>query len=120
MPRTEVLIFVDKEGNPLVLSWIDELPAKVQNKCLAFVELLAEKGHELRRPHSDYLRDGIYELRINKSGINYRLLYFFHEGRAILSHGIVKEAEVPVIAIEHAIQHKAQFTKNPLKHTFRG
>jgi hypothetical protein len=120
MPRTEVLIFADKEGVPLVLKWMDQLPDKVQEKCIAFVQLLAASGHELRRPHSDYLRNGIYELRINRGGINYRLLYFFHEGRAVLSNGLKKEAEVPTLAIEHAIQNKLLFSKNPMKHTFRG
>lgn len=35
-------------------------------------------GHELRRPEADFLRDGIYELRVSLQGQQYRMLYFFH------------------------------------------
>jgi hypothetical protein len=37
-------------------------------------------GHELRRPEADFLRDGVYELRISLNHIQYRLLYCFHTG----------------------------------------
>ena len=49
--------------------------------CRARIELLADLGHELRRPAADYLRDGIYELRAKQGHVQYRLLYFFHGGR---------------------------------------
>jgi hypothetical protein len=32
----------------------------------------------LRRPHADYLEDGIYELRWRNGTVQYRILYFFH------------------------------------------
>jgi len=38
-------------------------PPRVQHKCTALIELLAARGNELRRPHADYLREGLYELR---------------------------------------------------------
>lgn len=65
------------------------------------IERLQNLGHELRRPEADYLRDGIYELRVGLRGMNYRMLYFFH-GRtaAVLGHGLVKEREVPPREIE--------------------
>ena len=60
--------------------------------------MLKQQGHELRRPIADFLRDGIYELRPSFQGVHYRILYFF-SGRnvVVVSHGIVKEAEVPEI-----------------------
>lgn len=118
MPQTEVVFFADKDGTAPALVWLDSLQAKVQDKCVAFVERLAEKGHELRRPDCDYLRDDIYELRIGRQGINYRVLYFFHEGRAVLSHGIIKEKEVPPKEIDLAIANRALYIKDPEKHTF--
>ena len=46
-----------------------------------------EKGHELRRPEADFLRDGIYELHISLGGVHQRILYFFHGGMAaVVSH----------------------------------
>lgn len=92
MPRTLVVFYKDREGNVPVLEWMDALPAKVQDKCVVKIERLRELGHELRRPEADLLRNGIYELRVGREGMNYRILYFFH-GRtaAVLAHGIVKE-----------------------------
>ena len=50
--------------------------------------------------------------------MNYRMLYFFH-GRtaAVVSHGLVKEAEVPPKEIDKAIERKRKFEKNPKGHT---
>lgn len=120
MPRTQVVFFAEKDGSAPVIIWLDSLPAKVQDKCLAFVERLATSGYELRRPDSDYLRDGIYELRFGRQGINYRILYFFHQGRAILSHGIIKESEVPPQEIDRAIANRTLYIKDPDTHTFEG
>jgi hypothetical protein len=40
----------------------------------AVIERLEEAGSELRRPTTDVLRDGIYELRAKRGHVNYRLL----------------------------------------------
>jgi phage-related protein len=92
---------MEEDGSAPVVEWLDALPAKVVDKCTVRIERLTELGHELRRPEADFLRDGIYELRIGLQKMNYRILYFFH-GRtaAVLSHGIVKEAEVTRQEIE--------------------
>jgi phage-related protein len=89
--------------------------------CLARIELLAARGHQLRRPHADYLRDGIYELRIKAQDVQYRLLYFFHGQQTIvLSHGFVKQhAAVPHIEIERARMRKASFSARPQEHTHK-
>ena len=75
-------------------------------------------GSYLRRPEADYLRDGIYELRIRHMNINYRLLYFFHEDTAILFKGLIKEREVPPKEINLTVQAKLDYIQNPSKHTF--
>lgn len=61
-----------------VLDWLDAIPAKAQLKCLARLERLRQKGHELRRPEADLLLDKIYELRSGLQDVHYRLLYIFH------------------------------------------
>ena len=82
---------------------------------------MALHGHELRRPESDYLRDGISELRIRFGSVNYRLLYFFH-GRtvSVLAHGLTKESSIPASDLQQAILRKVAFTANPTAHTFSG
>jgi phage-related protein len=120
MPRTNVVFYQDDDGAVPMLDWLDTLPGKALAKCRVRIERLAELGHELRRPEADFLRDGIYELRVGLRGQNYRMLYFFH-GRtaAIVSHGLVKEQAVPPKEIDQAIEHKRRFERNPEKHTYR-
>jgi hypothetical protein len=117
--QTRVVFYQEENGTVPLLEWLDELPSKVQLKCLARIERLKQEGHELRRPEADFLRDKIYELRVGFQGVNYRMLYFFHGNvAAVLSHGIVKEREVPPKEIENAIERRAKFERNPKAHTF--
>jgi phage-related protein len=120
VPRTLVVFYKDREGNVPVLEWLDVLPAKIQDKCVVKIERLRELGHELRRPEADLLRNGVYELRVGREGMNYRILYFFH-GRvaAVLAHGLTKEQEVPVKDIERALERKRLFEQDPDGHTYR-
>ena len=120
MSRTLVVFYKDHEGNVPVLEWMDALLTKVQDKCVVKIERLRELGHELRRPEADLLRNGIYELRVGREGMNYRILYFFH-GRvaAVLAHGIIKEREVPSKDIDLALERKRLFEQDPEGHTYR-
>src|SRR5262249_22819641 len=78
MPRTEVVFFRDDDGSVPVLDWLSGLSHKARLKCLVRIERLRELGHELRRPESDFLRDGVYELRVGLNHVQYRILYSFH------------------------------------------
>ena len=119
MPKTRVVFFKEDDGTVPILDWLDGLQPRALDKCTVRIERLAELGHELRRPESDYLRDGIHELRIGLQHLNYRILYFFH-GRtvAVISHGLVKEDVVPPREIERAIERKRKFERNPQAHTY--
>jgi phage-related protein len=105
-----------------VLDWLKELrrtDQRAYESCVAAIGRLSELGHELRRPLADILRNGIYELRIRKGRVNYRILYFFH-GRnlAILGHALTKEDKVPKADIERAIRRKKAFEENPAQHSY--
>jgi hypothetical protein len=64
VPATTIVFFQERPDQiPSLVEWLDSLPAKAQQKCLARLKRLEDMGHELRRPEADYLRDGIYELR---------------------------------------------------------
>lgn len=73
---------------------------------MAAIDLLEDEGAELRRPYADYLRDGIYELRVRVSRVRYRVLYFLCDGTDIvLAHAIMKEsARVPEAEIDRALR----------------
>ena len=120
MPKTHVVFYQEETGAVPVLEWLDALPPKAQDKCRVRIERLAELGHELRRPEADYLRDGIYELRVAFHGVNYRILYFSHAKiAAVLAHGLVKERVVPAREIEEAAQRRQEFERSPERHTYR-
>lgn len=122
MPRTELRFFADDAGKAPVVEWLRELRRKQRKayaKCAARIEALASFGHELRTPMADYLRDGVYELRVRHGHVNYRILYFFHgQAVAVLAHALTKEAKVPDVEIERAIQRKEAFESDPKRHTY--
>ena len=116
------MFYREANGRAPVVDWLQDLLRENERawvSCRARIELLAQLGHELRRPAADYLRDGIYELRAKQGHVQYRLLYFFH-GRsvAILAHSLTKEDEVPKVDIERTIQRKKRFEANPKAHTY--
>ena len=120
MPEVQVVFFKEEDGTVPVSAWLDGLPPKVQDKCTARIKRLTDLGHELRRPEADYLRDGIYELRVRYRSINYRMLYFFHGTQVVvISHGLMKEREVPPKEIDRAVERKKRFESDPEAHTFR-
>ena len=96
MPQTHVVFYQDGDGSVPLLAWLDGLPAKAQDKCRLKIERLRELGYELRRPEADFLRDGIYELRVRLQRVNYRMLYFFHGRKAaVVIQGFDKEKKGP-------------------------
>ena len=120
MPPTKIVFYQEEDESVPIIEWLDSLPSKVQTKCLIKLERLSELGYELRRPEADYLRDKIYELRIRFQGSNYRVLYFFHENTAaVVTHGIVKEKQVPTVEIDKAVSRRSKFISNPTKYTYQ-
>ena len=119
MPEIDVVIFKENDGSVPLIDWLDQIPERARIKCLVRIERLSQMGNELRRPEADYLKDGIYELRVSLQGINYRMLYFFHGKQGVLSHGLAKESRVPPNDIDLAIRRKAMFEENPNGHTYR-
>ena len=122
MPRTEVIFYQEDEDDVHVLNWLKDLrrfDSRAYETCVAAIERLVEFGHELRRPLADFLKDGIYELRIRKGRVNYRILYFFHGRKlAILAHAITKEDKVPKADIERALRRKREFEADPVTHSY--
>ncbi|MGC9329690.1 MAG: type II toxin-antitoxin system RelE/ParE family toxin [Candidatus Hinthialibacter sp.] len=117
MPK--MIFYQEEDGAVPALEWFDGLPAKALDKCTVKLERLEELGHALRRPEADYLRDGIYELRIRFQSVNYRILYFFFEKTAVvISHGLTKEKRVLPREIDKAVERKAKFERSPDKHGY--
>ena len=121
MPFTELQVFQDSGGTIPFQEWLDDLETREPDayaKCLALLKSLESQGYELKRPHADYLRDKVYELRFRVVKIRYRVLYFFH-GRnvVVLSHGLTKKSNVPKVDIDTAVYRKELVSNDPEKYT---
>ena len=120
MPRTNVIPYREDDDSIPLRDWLDGLQAAARDRCLAKLELLQEHGHELRRPHAEYLEGtDLYELRVKYHRVNLRMLYFFHgQAAAVVSHGFAKEQKLPPSEIALAKRRMEKFRKNPTRHTF--
>ena len=119
MPPTKIVIYQESKDNVPLNDWLATLPGEVRDRCNAKMELLAENGYDLRRPHADYLRDGVYELRVGHRRMNYRILYSFIGRQVVLlTHGIVKESRVPSNEIGVALYYRAKWKADPKTHTY--
>jgi hypothetical protein len=119
MPKTEVNVYQKTNGIAPLWEWMDSLPRKLQDKFTKRFELLEERGNELRRPIVAFLRDGIYEIRVERGHVNYRVLYgFVGQNVILLSHGCTKEKEVHPKDIDLAIDNLNRYEENPKAHTY--
>ena len=104
----QVVFYTDLRGRCPVREFLESLPTKDRAKVAAWIDLLEEKGHRLRRPYVAKLGAEIYELRVRVSTLRYRILYFFWTGqRIVLTHGFVKKSgPVPASEIERAKRYR--------------
>ena len=74
----------------LLLVWM----LRCGRKVLGIINVLEEKGNQLREPYSKHLDDGIFEIR-GKVGTDItRVLYFFYYGKKIIiTNGFIKKAQ---------------------------
>jgi len=107
----EVSYYETEDGKCPVESFIDNLQTKQQETVMARIALLEDEGINLRRPHADFLRDNIHELRVKSSQLSCRILYFFcHRNQIILTHGFKKKVrKVPETEIERAIGYREEW-----------
>ena len=78
-------------------------------------------GNNLPRPFADYLKEGIYELRVKLSGDETRTLYFFcFEEYIILTHCFLKKTDrIPKTEIKRALKYKDDFLRRYDKNTIK-
>lgn len=109
--KWEVEFYETKSGRCPVRDFLGSLQAKDRVFAVRGLERLELFGPELRRPHVDYLRDNIYELRVQTPNGGLRVFYFFFDRRKIvMTHGIRKKTgQVPPAEIDRAIAYRADF-----------
>ena len=90
----ELELYETEDGKELVAEFLDSLDPKMNAKLIGLMELLEEKGTELREPYSAPLGDGIFELRCKLGSNITRALYFFFVGKHIVvTNGFVKKTQ---------------------------
>lgn len=83
-----------EDGKTPVSDFLDSLDDKMAAKMIGLMDVLEEKGTELRKPYSAPLGDGIFELRCKQSSNITRALYFFYTGKKIIvTNGFVKKTQ---------------------------
>ena len=102
----KVSFYRDHRGRYPVYDFIEELNDKSQACVYRNITLLSQYGPNLLRPHADYVREKIRELRVKTIDGNIRIFYFFFiEHRVILLHAFKKKSEeLPEREIEQAMR----------------
>ena len=109
----EVDFYRFDNGEAPVEKFLDELNIKMRNKALDSLLLLEEFGNALREPHSKYIEDGIFELRIKFASDISRIFYFFYVGnKIILTNGFIKKTnKTPKGELNLAKKYKSDYEK---------
>ena len=111
MTKFEVVLYEKANGECPVEEFITSLDMKMQAKMIGLLELLEEKGNQLREPYSKSIDDGIFELRCKVGNNITRILYFsYYEGKIVLTNGFVKKTQkTPAEEIKLAKERRSDF-----------
>lgn len=113
MKEYEIEFYGKEDGTEPARVFIEGLDAKMIAKILRVTELLERNGPLVRMPYSEYLRDGIFEIRAKQGSDIVRVLYFFVSGsKIILTNGFVKKSQkTPGAEIEKAIKYRLDYER---------
>ena len=109
----KIEFYETEDGKEPVKEFLDSLDDKMAAKLIGLMEVLEEKGTELRKPYSEHLDDGIFELRCKQGSNITRVLYFFYVGKKIIAtNGFVKKTQkTPPREIKLAKERRADWLK---------
>jgi phage-related protein len=107
----DVEYYEKQDGTFPAEEFILEQDVKMKAKLFKLLELLEEKGNELRELYSKFLTDSIFEIRASQGKNITRVLYFFVVGRKIiLTHGFTKKTQkTPQPEIELAKKYRLDY-----------
>jgi len=109
----EVEFYYSEDGKEPVTDFLDSIDDKMSAKLIGLMEILEEKGTELRMPYSRSLEDGIFELRCKQGSNITRVLYFFYVGKKIVvTNAFVKKTQkTPANEIKLAKERRADWIR---------
>ena len=101
-----VYFFVDEHNRSPVEEAMQDLTEKEDAKIRAYIRILKEYGHDLRRPVADYLGEGIYELRPGAHRVFY---FFFMKDSVVLLHMLRKKTDrIPLSDLDLCVKRKKE------------
>ena len=111
MDKFTVEFYEKANGEIPVEEFLLRLDKKMRAKLLGILEILQEKGNQLREPYSKHLDDGIFEIRGKVGSDISRVLYFFYyEGKIVMTNGFVKKTQkTPKSEIETAKKYRKDY-----------
>ena len=109
----EIIFYDTQDGKCPVQEFLNTLDSKLLAKMLRMIDLLEENGPVLRKPYSEPIGDGLFELRAKQGSNITRVLYFFVVGKkAALTNGFVKKTKkIPRAEKELARKYKADYER---------
>ena len=111
MTKFQVIFYEKENGDCPIEEFMNSLDIKMRAKMIGLLELLEEKGIQLREPYSKIIEDGIFEIRCKVGNNISRVLYFFYfEGKIVLTNGFTKKTQkTPIEEIKLAKKYRADF-----------
>jgi len=118
----KVKLYTTKSGKCPVNEFLETLSVEDKEDIIEKIYYLKSVGNEIRRPHGDYLRDKVYELRVSLTNHHTRTLYFFcYEDYIVLTHTFIKKTDkVPEKEINKAIKYREDFLQRINKNNIDG
>lgn len=98
-----VVFYRDRRGGCQPCVYARAMTQRHQAKLKRAFLVLREAGKEIPRDYGKYLRDGVWELRVNVEHHNHRFFYGFVGEIVLVTSAFLKKTDaVPVIEIERA------------------
>ncbi|MBR3146785.1 MAG: type II toxin-antitoxin system RelE/ParE family toxin [Eubacterium sp.] len=110
---TKIIFYELSDGSMPVADYLSTLDVKIRAKAAKVINQLAEKGNDLRMPQSEFLEDGIFQLRVHFRNDQIRIMYFFfYNDEVILTNAFTKKTRrTPVREIKAAKVRKADYIR---------
>ena len=113
MAQYEIIFYTKEDGTQPAREFMEGLSLKMRTRIAKIIALIREYGGQVRMPYSEYLQDGIFQIRAQQEGNITRVLYFFWDGqKIILTNGFTKKTQkTPPAEIERAKRYKADYER---------
>lgn len=111
MSEFEIIFYEKPDGTEPAKDFLLSVDTKMRARLVKIIELLSVNGTSLSKPYSEYLTDGIFEIRAKVGSDISRVLYFFIVGKKIiLTNGFIKKTQkTPKNEIESAKKYRKDF-----------